>query len=297
MSFRVWFKRWWRSFYKLLMLTTKKQKSEAQRERERERRLKAKRSAINRYRMVKKRGKRRSGASAQNLRMLEVMFGFIASTLSVVLLPLGLLHWGYKSGKKKYGARRSDGKSTPRSASKPQQGRPSHNRTTTNRVATASVPKTNAQRPRAESKTEPQRGISSATYEPLVANEAPNISEPAYVEPNENTPKSTPRNGKDQYIRKRMIIAGSSYCDQNVLSRLEIGSYLEVVAEPDNPYDKDAIMLMFDGQKVGYIPKADKLPYVTSLKLGRKVYGVITNVISDQFPTKYEFETWFSIVL
>lgn len=55
-----------------------------------------------------------------------------------------------------------------------------------------------------------------------------------------------------------MIIAGSSYCHKNVLSRLEIGSYIEVAAEPDNPYDKDAVMLLYDGERIGYIAKKDK---------------------------------------
>ena len=113
------------------------------------------------------------------------------------------------------------------------------------------------------------------------------------AEPDENTPKSAPKNEKDQYIRKRMIIAGSSYCEKDVLACLKIGSYLAVAAEPDNPHDKDAVKLLYDGVKVGYIPKKDNLPFVTCLKLGRKVYGVITNIIDDEFSTKYEFETWF----
>ena len=111
-------------------------------------------------------------------------------------------------------------------------------------------------------------------------------------EPDENTPKSTPKHENDQYIRKRMIIAGSSYCDKTVLEKLSIGTYFDLVAEHSNPYDKDAIMLSLNGDKIGYIPKNDKLAYITCLKLNRKVYGVITDIKGDSFPTKYEFETW-----
>lgn len=64
----------------------------------------------------------------------------------------------------------------------------------------------------------------------------------------ENTPKSKPKNESDRYIRKRMIIAGSSYCDASVLEKLLVGTYFDLVAEPDNPYDKDAIMLVLDGE-------------------------------------------------
>ncbi len=129
----------------------------------------------------------------------------------------------------------------------------------------------------------PRRYVS--TYQPTVSDEQ--------KEPDENTPKSKPKHEKDQYIRKRMIIAGSSYCDKEVLAKLSIGTYFDLAAEPDNPYDKDAVMLTLDGEKIGYISKADRLAFVTCLKLKRKMYGVITDIKTDEPTTKYEFETWF----
>lgn len=129
-------------------------------------------------------------------------------------------------------------------------------------------------------------------FEPTKASEVKRIEA---VEPDENTPQSTPKSEKDQYIRKRMIIAGSSYCDASAFEGLKVGSYFELVAEPDNQYDKDAIKLIFNGQKIGYIAKADKLAFVTCLKLKRNIYGVITNIDNETFPTKYEYETWFDL--
>jgi len=112
-------------------------------------------------------------------------------------------------------------------------------------------------------------------------------------EPDENTPKSQPKHECDQYIRKRMFIAGSSYCDKTVLESLEVGTYFDLEAEPDNPYDKDAVKLTYLGQKIGYIAKQDHLAFVTCLKLKRNIYGVITAIKKDEHPKKYEFETWF----
>ncbi len=113
------------------------------------------------------------------------------------------------------------------------------------------------------------------------------------TENDESVPKSTPKNPNDRYIRKRMIIAGSSHSDKVVLEQLNIGAYLDIAAEPDNPYDKTAVMLLFQNKKVGYISKEDKLLYNAALNLGRKVYGVITNVICDKERKTYEFETWY----
>ena len=56
-----------------------------------------------------------------------------------------------------------------------------------------------------------------------------------------------------------------------------------------------AIMLLYNGNKVGYIAKKEHLAHVTYLRLGRKIYAVITNVIDDTYPTRYEFETWFDM--
>ena len=112
-------------------------------------------------------------------------------------------------------------------------------------------------------------------------------------EPDENTPKSKPKHECDQYIRKRMFIAGSSYCDKAVLESLAVGTYFDLEAEPDNPYDKDAVKLTYNGQKIGYIAKQDHLAFVTCLKLKRNIYGVITAIKKEEHPIKYEFETWF----
>ena len=56
---------------------------------------------------------------------------------------------------------------------------------------------------------------------------------------------------------------------------------------------KDAVMLMYDGNKIGYIAKKDNTPFIICLRLNRKIYGVITDIITEQISTKYEFETWF----
>ena len=290
MSFITWFKQWRRSLYRLFMIGTKPHKSDWQRKKEHERYVKAKNSRKGRYRVIEKKKRRRHGG---NYKTLSALMGFMASTLSIILLPFGLLHWGCKSAKKKNGTRKSAHKSAPHLDSKPQQSRPAQNKTATNNTQEVSVPKTNVQCDYIEDKKEPSIAESFASYERAQPNIVSSGSEQINPEPNENTPKSTPKNEKDQYVRKRMIIAGSTYCDKNVLSRLEIGSYIQVVAEADNPYDKDAVKLLYDGEKIGYISKKDKLPFVTCLKLGRKVYGVITDIINDDFSTKYEFETWF----
>jgi len=172
--------------------------------------------------------------------------------------------------------------------------------TSVSKPRTTSTPKpkvtyTSTVKKDAEEKKTPTCTFSATTYscEPIKPTTPP---EPEVKEPDEKTPKSKPKHEGDHYIRKRMIIAGSSYCDKPALDKLTIGTYFELVAEPTNPYDKDAVMLVHDGEKIGYIAKQDKLAFVTCLKLKRRIYGVITDIINEPYPTKYEFETWFDSV-
>ena len=138
----------------------------------------------------------------------------------------------------------------------------------------------------------------SYSYTPLFPKAEPTPYVPPKAEepkePDENTPKSKPMNEGDQYIRKRMIIAGSFYCNQEVISQLSVGTYFDLVAEPDNPHDKDAVALFYQGNKIGYVAKKDVAPFVICLKLRRNIYGVVTDIKDKDGRKEIEFETWFA---
>ena len=301
MSFSVWFKNWIRAFCKLMTFDYKKPKSDAQRKRERERRLKAKHSSANLYRTKKRYKKRRSSMAVQNEKLISGLFGFIGASLGILLLPFGLLDWGRKSAKARKASRGSGAakkiSSKPPTKTTVSQQKKAPPKTQQKKTTTApsrttvKAPATNTTaKPTASTSTPPIRLFEYS--EPKVV--TPVVETPAVTELDENTPKSTPQNEKDQYIRKRMIIAGSYYCDKAVLDTLEVGSLIDLEAEPDNPYDKDAVKLLFNGQKIGYIAKPDRLPFITCLKLKRQIYGVITEIVEEDGRVKYEYETWFA---
>lgn len=299
MSFGVWFREWVGSFFKLLTIGTNKRKSAAQRQRDRKRRLKAKKSSDNCYRTKKKRRRRRSSLSVQNERLVGAVFKFMAISIGILLLPFGLLDWGRKSAKarKASGGSRELKKGSPKTKTRATSNTTAAHTTPTatstqNKKSSIRNNRTKVEAPVMRTSTKPQDGINSTPFRFF---EYPELkaAAPAMSEPDENTPKSMPKNEKDQYIRKRMIIAGACYCDKCVLDILEVGSYIDLEAEPDNPYDKDAVKLLYNGQKIGYIAKEDRLAFVACLKLNRSIYGVITGVIDEDGQTKYEYETWF----
>ncbi len=53
-----------------------------------------------------------------------------------------------------------------------------------------------------------------------------------------------------------------------VLDQLRLGTALELVAEPDNPYDPQAVALYFGATKLGYVPADQNGLFATMLYFG-----------------------------
>lgn len=51
-------------------------------------------------------------------------------------------------------------------------------------------------------------------------------------------------------------LAGFAYYDGlDVVEQLKLGTLLDLLAEPTNPYDSEAVVILYQGKKLGYIPK------------------------------------------
>ena len=307
MSSRSWFRLWWRSVLGLFSLGSKpRRRTKEQRKRTRERRIKNKFSSANLYRTKRKTRRRQSRQSAETGRTLNALLGFIfTSAVCLLLMPLSLLR---RAGKRSGSSGSARGCSSGKRASAKRSKR---KRTTGQRDTHKVTARTTEMKSEAAKKTPSQStphptaaGVTakpSATVKPTEAPIAP-APATAYSIPltdvpatvDESAPRSKPREMGDRYIQKRMLIAGTSCCDPAVLEKLTVGAYIELEAELDDPRDRSAVKLTFEGEKIGYVPKNEQLSYATCLKLKRGVYGVITDVQADTSPTKYEFETWFS---
>ena len=285
MTFKTWFRLWCRSITKFLMspYARRRHRSYSERRRAREYRIKMRRLRQNRYyvaHVMQKRGHRRSSGTMTQLRSIRSVFHLFGVVLGVLLLPVGLLHWGHQNAKRK---RRAEKISAERTST----GKKSEK--------TSPPPKTKSSISRTEHASEPSARTVAADRAVPAAPTEPTTPPPTAGEPTEVLAKRTQASEEAECIRRRMIIAGSSYCDERVLSRLEIGSCLDVVAEPDNPHDKKAVSLLLEGEKVGYVAKKDQLPFVASLGLGRSMYAVVTNILIDETTTQYEYEAWVGV--
>jgi hypothetical protein len=59
---------------------------------------------------------------------------------------------------------------------------------------------------------------------------------------------------------------------------LKTGDKLNFFREPDNPYDKKAIVIKnIDGVKIGYVPKTDNVIFSRLMDAGKLLFGRITS--------------------
>ena len=74
-------------------------------------------------------------------------------------------------------------------------------------------------------------------------------------------------------------VAGTSFIDgiEELEPYLNIGDKLDFFREPDNPHDKQAIVIKNqDGVKVGYVPRQDNLIFSRLMDAGKVLFGRIT---------------------
>lgn len=74
-------------------------------------------------------------------------------------------------------------------------------------------------------------------------------------------------------------IAGTTYIEgiEELAPHLNIDDRLDFFREPENNYDKKAIVIKnLDGVKLGYVPKEDNVVFSRLMDAGKLLYGKIT---------------------
>ena len=78
----------------------------------------------------------------------------------------------------------------------------------------------------------------------------------------------------DTYVAGTTHIEGIEELEQH----LNVDDRLEFFREPDNRYDKQAIVIKtIDGVKIGYVPKQDNVIFARLMDAGKLLFGKITS--------------------
>ena len=90
-------------------------------------------------------------------------------------------------------------------------------------------------------------------------------------------------------------VAGTSHVDGigELVPYLKSEDRLSFFREPDNPHDKEAIVVKTDaGVKIGYIPRKDNVVFARLMDAGKMLFGKIVSVEMQGTWVKIEIGIW-----
>jgi hypothetical protein len=89
-------------------------------------------------------------------------------------------------------------------------------------------------------------------------------------------------------------LAGYRYAEAaQVWPELKVGDPLDLVREPDNPHDRNAVRVDWRGRKLGYVPRAENEALAWAMDRGEKVSARISRLQAHRNPRmRIEFEVF-----
>ena len=93
---------------------------------------------------------------------------------------------------------------------------------------------------------------------------------------------------------QRAPLAGSQYYAANaVWTRIRVGDRLTLVREADNRHDRRAVRVEWQGQQLGYVPRAENRAVSQALDAGERLEGRVLHLRDDPDPwRRVEFEVY-----
>lgn len=88
-------------------------------------------------------------------------------------------------------------------------------------------------------------------------------------------------------------VAGLEYVDNidEIFPKIKIGDRLELFREASNEYDYRAILVKYDGEKIGYVPRKDNHVLSNLMDGGKQLYGIVESIGVDEiyknYPSKF----------
>lgn len=89
-------------------------------------------------------------------------------------------------------------------------------------------------------------------------------------------------------------LAGSQYyAAAKVWNKIKPGDRLTLTREPDNRHDRNAVRVDWNGQQLGYVPRAENRAVARALDAGEKLEARVSVLRDDPDPWKrVEFEVY-----
>ncbi len=92
-------------------------------------------------------------------------------------------------------------------------------------------------------------------------------------------------------------LAGSQfYAARQVWQDMKVGDELELVREPDNAHDANAVRVLWRGEMLGYVPKRENAHVARQLDHGARVRARIVRLVEHRNPwLRMAFEVYVEL--
>jgi hypothetical protein len=89
-------------------------------------------------------------------------------------------------------------------------------------------------------------------------------------------------------------LAGFRYGEASLVwAELKVGDRLDLVREPENPHDRNAVRVEWRGRKLGYVPRAENEALAWAMDRGETVTARISRLQAHRNPRlRIEFEVF-----
>lgn len=105
---------------------------------------------------------------------------------------------------------------------------------------------------------------------------------------------SSPRAESVKILVQNSPLAGSQYYAMaRIWSEIRPGDRLTLTREPENRHDRNAIRVDWNGQQIGYVPRAENRAVARALDAGEKLEARVSKLRDDPDPwRRVEFEVY-----
>jgi hypothetical protein len=92
-------------------------------------------------------------------------------------------------------------------------------------------------------------------------------------------------------------LAGSQYYAMEAFwSEIKVGDALELVREPENPHDRNAIRVVWRGHQLGYVPRAQNRAVASAIDAGERLSARVSALSDNKNPWKrLAFEVFIAL--
>jgi hypothetical protein len=88
----------------------------------------------------------------------------------------------------------------------------------------------------------------------------------------------------------RMLVQNSPlagfqyYAGRALWQQIKVGDPLDLVREPENPHDRNAVRVEWRGSKLGYLPRAENRAVAAELDRGTRLAARVAHLREDRSP-------------